>query len=232
MIGGSRARRDAPPRVVELVGPAGAGKSSIRSELAARHAGRVASGGLWGLPRLRLLRHACALLPAGTRAIGLQRPHAVAEALLHLARVRTLHGLARADSPARALWLLDEGPVFGLAWLRMQRADLVHGGPLEAAWRDAAARWARTLDAILWLDAPDAVLARRIRERPKPHMLKTADADDVAAFAASFRTALDTVIETMGPGAPLLMRISTARGTPHEAAARIAGVLGLDGRAA
>lgn len=232
MIGGSRTRYDAPPRTVELVGPAGAGKSSIRGELAARHAGRIASGGLWGLPRLRLLRHACALLPAGTRGIASHRPHAVADALLHLARVRTLHGLLRAAPSTGTLRLLDEGPVFGLAWLRMRRADLVHGGPLEAAWRDAATHWAYALDAILWVDAPDAVLAQRIRARRKPHMMKSADSGEVAAFAASFRAALDAVIEAMGRDAPRLVRISTALGTPHEAATRIAAVLGLDGRAA
>ncbi len=232
MIGGSHARRAAPLRTVELVGPAGAGKSSIGAELATRHTGRIAPGGLWGLPRLGLLRHACALLPAGTRGIPSHRPHAVADTLLHLARVRTLHGLVHADPPTGALRLLDEGPVFGLAWLRMRRAGLVHGGPLEAAWRDAAVHWAHTLDAIFWLDAPDAVLARRIRERPKPHMMKGAHAGEVAAFAASFRAALDAVIEAMGADAPRLVRISTALGTPQAAAARIAAVLGLDGRAA
>lgn len=232
MTDGARTRRGAPLRAVELVGPAGAGKSSIGGELAARHAGRVAPGSLWGLPRLGLLRHACALLPAGARGVAPHRPHAVAAALLHLARVRTLHGLVRVHPPTGPLRLLDEGPVFGLAWLRMQHAGLVHGGPLEAAWRDAAARWAHTLDAILWLDAPDAVLAHRIRERPKPHAMKGASTGDVAAFAASFRAALDAVIAAMGADAPRLLRISTARDSPQTAAARIAAVLGLDACAA
>lgn len=232
MSGAPAAPRGAPARIVELVGPAGAGKSSIGGELTARHADGIVQGGVWGLPRLGLLRHACLLLPAGARGVRSQRPHAVADALLHLARVRTLYDMLHAANSSGAVRLLDEGPVFALAWLRMRHAGLVVGGPLEAAWHDAAARWARALDAIIWLDAPAVVLARRIRGRPKPHALKGAAAGEVEAFAAAFRAALDAVIAAMGTGAPRLVRISTAIETPETGALRVAAALGLGGRAA
>jgi hypothetical protein len=75
--------------------------------------------------------------------------------------------------------------VFGLAWL-----DVFYGpgGRTRANWRRrATARWAARLDAIVRVDAADAVIARRIRARAKPHLIKHRSDQEIFGFGARFR---------------------------------------------
>jgi hypothetical protein len=55
-------------------------------------------------------------------------------------------------------------------------------------------QWAATLSAVVLLDAPDAILAHRIRNRAKPHPMKDRPDRELYEFLASFRVAFERVI--------------------------------------
>ncbi|HXV85057.1 MAG TPA: hypothetical protein VD793_00080 [Gemmatimonadales bacterium] len=180
------------PRLVELVGPAGAGKSTLARALPARD-WDMAGLTLWGLPRRFLLAAALALIPTAARAALRGRPLRWGE-LVQMARLGALRReVRRTVARGDRLILLDEGPVFGLGWLEVFFPR--NGDTAREAWRHRTVRtWAACLDLVVQVDAPDSVLADRIRTRAKPHMVKHRPDDEVFGFTARFRRALDHAV--------------------------------------
>lgn len=187
-------RTDTRTRLVELVGPAGAGKSTLSRVLPACDARFTVSRGVWYLPRRFLLVSMFAIVPTLVRALVGGTPLRPAE----LAQMIRLDALRRAMAGARrrqrhSVIVLDEGPVFALAWLDLNYRR--NGDPGWAAWRSRMiGEWGAGLDAVVRLDADDAVLARRIKERVKDHQVKNAPPDRIVEFTRRFRGAYDRVV--------------------------------------
>lgn len=198
------------PAVIELIGPAGVGKSTIRKGLTARTG--LTGQGLWKLPARLLVPGAIRVLPSCVelwRAAGMVPWQETKQVIRLEALFRLLRG---ANGRGRRTWLLDEGPVFALTWLRTVGRDPAHPSRFAGWWRHAIARWRETIDAIVWLDAPSDVLAERIRTRAKDHEVKTWSDADAVRFLDGFRAAFaDTVADlTSGNGvAPEVLRIDT-----------------------
>ena len=213
------------PLVAEIVGPAGSGKSTLAGALKRRD-GRVLAGlGVWGLPAPLLLSTALRSLP---QLFGMWRRRGSLgwdEAGL-VVRLNALGRLVgRETSRADRLLLLDEGAVFALAKLR------VFGGDGEAQSARMAERWAGSLEAVVWLDAPDEVLARRIRGRDKPHRMKSCTDGEISAFLARYRYAYERVVEELSARGRLkVIRVSTDEGTPDQIAEKVlSGIAGAEG---
>jgi adenylate kinase family enzyme len=178
--------------VAELVGPAGAGKSAL-SQCLARRSG-VMRASVWNLPRGWWLLNAVRSLPT-LMSVGIRTRPVPWEDMRYLIRLRTLHQvLERRRARQVPLVVLDEGPVFALAWLRLfghqrRRRDAL------VPWRQQAlAQWAAALDMVVLVNAPDAVLVERIRARDKPHRVKHRTDEEIGAFLAAYRAAFDAVI--------------------------------------
>ncbi|HEV8357974.1 MAG TPA: hypothetical protein VGQ17_14575 [Gemmatimonadales bacterium] len=188
----SDAGAGARPWLVELVGPAGAGKSTISDAIPlADPTARDLS--LWGLPRRFLLLSALALLPT-LRAAALSRHRLTWEEIANMIRLGALLRTVR-DAMRRGykLILIDEGPIFALSWFEVNGTR--NGERWWARWRDrVVSEWGALLDGIVRVDASDPVLARRIRTRPKPHPVKFLAERGVLQFEASFRQAFDRVV--------------------------------------
>ncbi|MGH7559677.1 MAG: AAA family ATPase [Gemmatimonadales bacterium] len=202
----SRAPR---PRLVEVVGPAGSGKSTLVRSMPARHPARCGWLSLWGLPLPSLLAGAIALVPTALKAALRGRPLRFAE-LAQMARLEALaRRIDRLPPDAPPLVVLDEGPVFGLTWLDVFFGR--NGDPGWTAWRRrAVAEWAARLDAVLCLDADDRVLIRRIRERSQDHMVKDRPEPEIRAFTARFRQSYDRVLRDLASsGRPAVLCLRT-----------------------
>jgi broad-specificity NMP kinase len=219
------ARSQSPrlPRLVELAGPAGVGKSTISQALRQRCA--AAPGSIWGLPVLPLLGNGVELVPTLV-GFWLQSRSLLWDESRHMVRLQTLHrGLAGAQSPSQPV-LFDEGPIFALAWLRGFGHDSMRSGVAEGWWRLTLSQWARAVDVIVVLDAPDAVLARRIRARPEWHEVKQASDPELSVWMARFRAALNWVLAGLAAeGGPVVLRVSTDQDLPERIAERVAAAL-------
>ncbi len=218
----ARAARAECARVVEIVGPAGAGKSTLAGTLPSCDPRMAPHTGVWRLPRRDLLAAAARLLPTALAAAlggAPLKPAEIAQMMRIDALRRVLARARAAEGPGRVL-VMDEGPVFAFSWLDVFYGR--NGDPGWATWRRRALEaWAGALDGVIRLDADDAVLARRINERAKEHMVKGLPPQDIAEFTARFRRAFDRVLGELVPAGVAVVGLRTDDGAPEERAAEL-----------
>lgn len=184
--------------VVELVGPAGVGKSLLAGRLLAR--GGVVRASVWSLPRALVLESALRSLPVLVRTCYATRTLPRAE-LEQIVRLKALDLFVRRRAGDAWLVVLDEGPVFALSWLRAFGHRRLQNGRLEAWWRRTLATWAALLDRVVLLDAPDSVLVSRIRGRTKPRdLLREMTDAEILDRIARYRSAFGRVIAALPAG--------------------------------
>lgn len=202
----------APPVLVELMGLPGAGKSTLLHGLLA------ADQRIVRMPILRrrpytpvLVRHLLATLGTlgRSRALGRQWSR---ELITLMAYVRALPAvLDERDEFAGATLVFDQGPVYTL-----MRAPLLD--PRLATWHERwFAYWRERLDVVVWLDAPEDVLAERIEARQSHHRLKGVGR---AAALAGLRDDRAVYVPTLnrldgGAGGPRVLRFDSSARAPE-----------------
>jgi hypothetical protein len=217
------AERKRVVRVVELVGPAGVGKSSISRELH-RHFAAM-PGTIWGQPPISLLRTGIRLGPTLFRFW-----HAAGSLLWHesrhIVRLGTLQQSLTRNAAPPELMLFDEGPIFALTWLRGFGHPAMRSPVSDQWWRVTLHHWARRVDAVVVLDASDALLTERIRSRPEWHEVKEEPNWYVASWMGRFRGALEWVLCGLAvQGGPAVIRIRAEQDSPESLAERVAYAL-------
>lgn len=208
------------PRLVELAGPAGAGKSSVCSALRRRY--RATQGTIWGQPVLPLLGNGAQLMPT-LAGFWLQARSLLWDESRHMVRLRTLHReLGQRGESGGQVMIFDEGPIFALAWLRGFGHVSLRSDVADSWWHATLRQWAGTVDVVVVLDAPDALLAQRIRNRPEWHEVKHASDAEISAWMGRFRIALDWVLAGLTrEGGPAIIRIPTALDDPERLAGQV-----------
>lgn len=194
------------PVVVSIAGLAGAGKSSLCQAL------KRLDPEVRARPRISLWRYVAGIPPLIPTFLRLHRPfHGVlAKEMKRILRLHALERLVHETTDCRIL-VFDEGPVYLLARI------LVYGGPgiktrsFQECWRRAIATWAVELNAIVWLDAPEDLLAARLRARPVHPFAHTGTDDrSVRGLLRAYRAAFDQVIgELTAAGGPLPWALRT-----------------------
>lgn len=198
----------------EIIGPAGSGKSTLTSLL--RHDLTIKAGlSIWRLPLSLLATSALLSIKDVVRLI--VRGRFGLEDLRLVIQINALRRLLHRESGKgyRAL-MMDEGGVFGLAKLH------AFGGTSDSVnWMSGLLnRMAPTLDTVIWLDASDAVLAQRIREREKPHRTKNLPDAEIVDHLSRYRAAFERVIAELNQRNALkVIRFRTDR-EPLEAIAK------------
>jgi hypothetical protein len=209
---------------VELVGPAGSGKTTLHRALAARCADVVPGVRFGGLGHLRhALPGAARLLPAWLAAGGRFFDE---KELRSLGYVTGWAAALERGAASGALAVFDHGPLFRIARLRAFGPPLVESKAFGRWSAAAVRRWAPLLGAVVWLDAPDALLARRIDGRDERHRIKGGEATEAERFLGRYRAAYEALLaELRAAGGPEPIRVDTSREAPEAIAARLLGVL-------
>ena len=214
--------------IAELVGPAGAGKSTVLRILARRDP-RIQAGievGRWAHAPA-LAPRVLALLPAAAD-LAWRAPAFLWHNARHIARLEGLDAIVSADRSRGAdrVIAFAEGPLFLLTRLLLAAERQPMAGGFLRLWSASAARWTGRLDLVVWLDAPDAVLANRIRGRAKQHRVKGAGDDAIHQFFAEYRRAYGRVLNVCPPArAARLMRLDSATSEPEQLADAILAAL-------
>jgi hypothetical protein len=199
--------------LVELMGPAGVGKSTVFQTLLAR------DPTILKRPTLRNRKYAAIVAVNFARAyatlirLGVIRPQEGIEQLrvmMYLqALPRVLPGLGSADDAAI---VFDQGPLFLLT--RHNFMD----EPLVTWWNRMIDRWAPLLDMVVCLDAPDTVLRERINTREKWHALKGAEGRSALDVLRTSRQVYERTLEAVAarPGGPAILRFDTSSSSADE----------------
>lgn len=205
------------PVVLELVGPAGSGKSTLMSVLSQRNPE------ITGV-RVELRKHWPLVCAAALAATSQNSPGCNGNRGLGQAAALRLYGgaLRNVLGTAPRVVFLDEGPVFRLVRLRLAAVQERRSAPsTNEAVTTALRRWAGTVDGLVWLDAPDPVLAERIRGRAKAHRVKGSSGGEITDFLAHYRAAYARVTEELFPEPEArVLHIESDAGNPEDLARR------------
>ncbi|MFZ2407587.1 MAG: AAA family ATPase [Methylobacter sp.] len=187
-----------PVLIMEIVGPAGAGKTTILSALS-KHNENIQP--VYGFRHKRYIplyvKHAFLLLPfillqyVKGRWFGLREINR----MIRLKATRQIleHQVANGE----LLILLDQGPIYTLSVLAGFGSKNTKNQDFVRWWENTLQEWATTLNLIIWLDAPDEVLLERIQTRNKQHLVKEKSNQEAVDFLAQFRTVYKQTIEKL-----------------------------------
>ena len=215
------------PQLIELVGPAGAGKTAVLRALAAR-APMIRTG--IRIDRVRQLPavawHALALTPATVDML-FTDARWLWPGLRHLGRLRAIPAeVERARMTGPRAIVLDEGPVFSLGRLAVFQHASDGAGWLARQWSAELERWTGLLNGVVLLDAPNDVLADRIRQRPKAHQVKDSDDRQIRAFLDRYRAAYQDIVNRLtAAGQVRMVAIDTATASVQDVARDILAVM-------
>ena len=199
----------AAPPLVELVGVAGAGKTTLLEALKQRDPSLRTHPEVGAVRRLDLLaRHTLRFAPRL-----LDRAHRGRWLSWHELRLMAyLEGWLPSAIQRTRPTLFDHGPIYILVQLCEFGPPLVASRDFQAWWRAARSAWARALEIVVWLDAPDGVLRPRIDGRDQRHAVKHKPVEAASEFLARYRRGYERQLAEMSDeGHFRLIRFDTSR---------------------
>lgn len=219
------------PLIIEIVGVAGSGKTSLARALSEGHDGWRLDGPL----QMRNRRH-LAVAARSTPRLGRiaaanlsQRRRLTWKESKYLLYVmewqRHLSSTPAADHD---VIMLDQGPVYVLTRFGTSVVPIAGCEPGSEWWRGRVGEWAYVLDAVIALDAPDPVLWERITARCRSHEALQRGPSAWSDFADSYRRSFATVLAAMeSPGGPRVIRYDTNTMSTAQVAEDVADRLGV-----
>ena len=204
-------------RLVEIIGPAGSGKTSLFTALG-ETAGQIRLSDFPDVHKLAdapfYIRYGLQLLPSLARY---SRRASRQFSRREFAWMSVLIGwpnlLQKQFRENSAVIVLDQGPVYLLAEMREFGPEYIQAAKAEKFWRQLYQRWAQTLDLIVWLDADNASLMERIRTREQDHIVKNESGSKMVDFIECYRRIFITTVSALKVYNPRLrvLRFDTSR---------------------
>lgn len=215
--------------IAEIVGPAGAGKTTIARALSQRNSAIRCDFDI----RFRqflpaFCARAASLLPA--KLLRYRKiDSAYWSALLRLAYLDKLYSvLSRHNSIDGEIFFLDQAPVYWLTYLWEFGSAGHKDQSLDQWWIRSLRDWAAILDVIIWVDARDEILLQRICDRQKWHGVKNLSEKEAREFLVRHRKAYWHVISMLtSDGGPRVLSFSTDQEPSDWIEERILDVLGV-----
>src|SRR2546423_10812377 len=132
------------PFIVELVGPAGVGKTTLSQILAGTWIGGAST--IWGQPRKMLLTTGIESFPSFVPLWRLAGS-SLWNGITPMVRLRTVERSISAEHGTDTL-VFDEGPVFALTWLRGFGHPVMRSLAADQWWQTTLRSWARLIDVV------------------------------------------------------------------------------------
>ena len=200
-----------PPLVVELIGPAGAGKTTLLRAPSQR--GKKIQPDI-RLSKIRnipfFISNTFSLLPTYLRQYRHSRWFNRRETRSMVYLKAWLHVLGQQASNNDRMAILDHGPIYRLAVLREFGPEITTSQPYKRWWASLLNQWTATLDIVIWLDAPNAILLERIRARDHWHTIKEESEQEAYEYLTRYRSALEQIIaESLTDRQVTLLRFDT-----------------------
>jgi adenylate kinase family enzyme len=210
------------PRVVEVIGPAGAGKTTLCQALD-QYQERIR---LEDFPDVRKISDAPFFIGNGLSLaptlMRLSQPGSRQLTRREFAWLTILKGwpslLSKEVSHTSQTIILDQGPVYLLAEMLEFGPDYLKSQAAEKFWLNIFYRWAATLDLVIWLDTADDHLVGRIRNRDQEHIMKDEPTAAVSEFLVHYRKMFDRVLSSLTTNGKSIrvLHFDTGKQTPDE----------------
>jgi shikimate kinase len=219
----------ARPRIVEIIGPAGAGKTTLCKLLSRSYGVRLST-----FPDVRkavnapfFILHGLRLVPVLTRGTQFRDGRLSRREFAWLTILSGWTAILQKElRKNNSIILLDQGPVYLLSEVGEHGSNRLRG---EQIWQVWYRQWAAMLDAFVWLDAADECLLERIRNRDKEHPVKNKPAHVVSEFLARYRRAYEDSLSrlTDNRSGIKILRFDTTRQLPEVIANQLLEEFGL-----
>jgi thymidylate kinase len=216
--------------VVELAGPAGSGKTTLLQALSQRNRQIV----IGAHPQGRQMRdlpffigNAILLVPTFLR-LWQNGGRLTGSEAARMIRLKGWHRFLGRQATGRVV-ILDQGPVYTLATLRGFGPESLNSQGFQSWWDGMLRQWASILDMVIWLDAPDRVLAARINTRRKGHAVKGKSEQEALEFLEHYRTAYAEMLSALSTnsGGPRILVFDTSLESLDEIANGVLTACGL-----
>lgn len=200
---------------MELVGPAGAGKTTLSRALSKRDEEIVIGPDI----ELRKVSHLPVFIrsiPSSVPLFLYQRKSNRQLTWTELKDIAYLKGwpdlLRRRSSNTGKVILLDQGPVFRMATLYEFGPESLKSEASKTWWLHLYEQWASTLDILIWLDTSDAILMERINTRTKKHDIKGKPELEAQQFLAQYRMSFRDVLAKLATyNGPTVLQFDTSK---------------------
>lgn len=215
------------PILVEVLGVAGSGKSTLTSVL-------EAEDGIARAPFIsaRNPRHSILLAGALPRLAPLLAANLRWTPRLTWADYKLLvyttswrRVLRSQRTASTAVLVLDQGPLYALVRLKAKDLGISDRPSFQRWWSAMLSSWVRDLSLVVWLDAPDETLLRRINERSQGHSVKNHEPTDAVGFLQRYRFLFMGVINEVERAGGAVLRFDTDRSQAEEIAGKVLDVI-------
>jgi hypothetical protein len=209
-------------QVVEITGPAGAGKTTLYQALD-RYTEFIRLG---NFPDVRNASDAPFFILNGMRLIPslvpLYRFNSRQLTRREFAWMTILYGwpalLGRESNDGAKAIILDQGPIYLLAEMQLYGPDYLLQRAAKELWQNLYDRWSSTLNRVVWLDADNDILLDRIRNRRQEHIVKREAAAVIYQFLDRYRAAYEFLFSmlTAKKHELRILRFDTGRQQPQD----------------
>jgi deoxyadenosine/deoxycytidine kinase len=187
--------------IVEIVGVAGAGKSTLYRALAKSISG-IRTEELPPIKDVRFIPFFVKnILFIAPMLVPLLRKGGTCLTRRELAWMAMLMGwpkiLNEKVSGNDNIILLDQGPIFLMAILSEFGPEHLRTPDMQNFWEKVYGRWVNALDMVIWLDTMDEILLDRIRTRQTDHPVKAETDVEIKGFLAKYRRAYEHILSKL-----------------------------------
>lgn len=215
-------------RLIEIVGVAGAGKSTLTHSLERRYGWQIAD-----FLHTRARAHWPYVAHSLPSVLGIvarsttNRPALSWDEVKLAVYVSEWNRFLRSNHHQPGVLVLDQGPIFALACLLWGQKPVTRTAAFARWLGEMVDRWSVELDALVLLEAPDRVLLDRIDNREQRHDAKGRAERDALDLLDGHRAAYARLLGLVAHrGRPPVLRFDTSVRSATEVADEIAPLFG------
>lgn len=215
---------NANPLIMEIVGPAGAGKTTlirILYEQNKKIRQGVSTSKIRRIPFF--VSNTVLLLPTYLRHYRHSRWFSWKE-VRSMINLRLWHQVLAHQLSSRNLemTIFDQGPIFRLAYLHEFGPEVTKSLVFEQWWNNVLSQWMNTLDIVVWLDAPNETLLERVHGRGHGYLTKEIPTSEGYEFLERYRKIFEHVLAKFAMNQELtLLHFKTDQKSPDQIADEI-----------